>query len=687
MLSFSKKWVSALAILVMGFGAVTAQHEPNPFDFGKMWTFENPPVKWFKEAYNFDPGKAWFDEGRLAALRFAMHCSASFVSPDGLVMTNHHCAESVVYELQQEGENFDANGFYARTLADERRNPELFVEQLVQTDDITDRVKAATASATTDDERNAMALKALGEIEREYQSKPGWENLRIVTVPFYSGARYSIYGYKRFSDVRLVFLPETQIGFFGGDPDNFTFPRYNLDYSFWRVYDENGKPYNSSKHYFKFNPNGIEEGTPVFVIGNPGSTERYRTVSQLESDRDYRYPADIDFLTNRMKLLEKKFAMEPDDETRSMIFSLANSIKAIQGTLDGLKDPELFARKVKMEQKIRANAPGKTYWDDMAKYYNEISGYYSELRFLAPSSLSGKTLPLIHTINQYVKTATANPESSELETLEKRMEQLAVTINDPAEVEKFAMVLGELQKYAQPNDKYIHTILAGRTPEKAAADILNKTVFADEKDLSKLLDKKTKKFLRKKDPLIDAAELLGEEYQKAQTAYQSTAMPRKNIEQKVAGEAFKVFGDALPPDATFTLRISDGVVKGYDYNGTQAPVKTTFYGLYDRYYSNDGKFPWSLPERWLNPPADLLKTPINFVCTADIVGGNSGSPIINMKNEAVGLAFDGNIESLPGKFIFDEKYNRTVGVHAGGIIASLRYIYRADRLVAELLGE
>ncbi|MEO5905192.1 MAG: S46 family peptidase, partial [Saprospiraceae bacterium] len=220
-----------------------------------------------------------------------------------------------------------------------------------------------------------------------------------------------------------------------------------------------------------------------------------------------------------------------------------------------------------------------------------------------------------------------------------------------------------------------------------AKEILAETVFANEKNLDKLLDKGTKKFLKKKDPLIEAAEILGEEYNKAVHEFSSTQVVRKQIEQNIANEVFKVYGTALPPDATFTLRISDGIVKSYEYNGTIAPVKTTYYGMYDRHYSNDGKFPFNLPSRWLNPPADLLKAPMNFICTADIIGGNSGSPVINVKREVVGLVFDGNIESLPGKFIFDDESNRTVAVHAGGIVAALRYIYNAERLVNELTGK
>ena len=682
--NYKHQWLSVL-IAVFSISLAFGQQEPGPHDFGKMWTFENPPKEWFREAYNYDLDQSWFDEGREAALRFATWCSASFVSPNGLVMTNHHCSQSVVSDLQKDGENFDKQGFYASTLADERRNPNLFVEQLIRVADITQRVHQATANCQTQEEIVAKQQEAFAAIQSEYANNADWKDLRTQIVTYYSGGKYSLYGYKRYDDVRLVFIPELQLGFFGGDPDNFTYPRYNLDVTFWRVYDENGQPLNTSGNYFKFNTDGIKEGTPVFVIGNPGSTERYRTVAQLEYDRDYRYPADIEFYANRMKLLEEQYAMAPDDDTKNLIFSLSNSLKAIKGTLRGLEDPELFARKVKMEQKIRANAAGKTYWDDMQAHYNVLSKYGSEVRFLAPTSLSGKMLPLMYTIHQYNNIAAENPESAELEGLEKQMVELSSAVRDPKEVQKFALVLSELQKFAQADDAYIRTILDGRTPEAAAKEITSKTVFADQEDLMKLLDKDANKFLRKKDPLIHASQLLGEAYEKAVKEFQTTGPIRKQIEQNIANEVFKVYGSALPPDATFTLRISDGIVKNYEYNGTIAPVVTTYFGLYDRHYSHNQKFPWDLPEKWKNPPMDLLKTPMNFICTADIIGGNSGSPIINVNREVVGLVFDGNIESLPGKFIFDDENNRTVAVHAGGIVAALRYIYDADRLVNELM--
>ncbi len=685
MINNIKHWaLSLLALFVMttAFG----QNEPNPHDFGKMWTFENPPTEWFKKAYNYDLDQEWFDEARNSSLRFASWCSASFVSPNGLVLTNHHCSESVVSELQEEGENFTDNGFFAATLGDERRNPEVFVEQLIKVADVTDRMTNLIGTDVTDENLQNKTREAMQTVIEEFTTKPGWENLRLQPVPYYNGAKYSLYGYKRYDDVRLVFLPEAQLGFFGGDPDNFTYPRYNLDCTFWRVYDDNGQPLNTTNNYFKFNLDGVKENTPVFVIGNPGSTERYRTVAQLEYDRDYRYPIEVEIYNNRIIALEAEYKQNPTHETNSTLLGLSNQLKSTKGTLDGLNNPALFNRKVEMEKKIKTSASNKSYWDDMATYYAELSKHTAELMFIPPSSRSG-VKALMFEINDYSTKLAENPENPELDGMEKKLIASVSIVNDPKEIAEFSLLLTALKKYSQADDEYLTIILDGRTPDVAAKEILSKSVFANEKLLTKILNKNPKKFLKSNDQFIEASELLAKEATIARDAFVSTGAERRQLGAKVAGEAFKVFGDNLPPDATFTLRISDGVVRSYNYNGTVAPIKTTYYGMYDRYASNDGVWPWSLPDRWLNPPMDLLKAPMNFISTADIVGGNSGSPIINVKKEIVGLAFDGNIESLPGKFIYDDKENRTVAVHAGGIVAALRYIYKADRLVAELIGQ
>lgn len=655
----------------------------SPYDFGKMWTFENPPKDWFTEAYDFTPDEAWWDDVRNASLRFASWCSASFVSPDGLIMTNHHCSRDVSIALQKEGESFEKNSFYAPTRAEERKAEGLFVEQLIKVADITDEILSMTKSAENDAAALELRAKAIAETEAKYTTMEGWEGLRLQTVTYYSGGKFSLYGYKKYEDIRLVFIPELDLGFYGGDPDNFTYPRYNLDCTFWRAYDENGEPVNTSAHYYKFNTDGIHDGEPIFVIGNPGSTERYRTVAQLEFDRDQRWPHVHKFLQNRHDLLLAEYNEKPDEDLLSTVFNLSNSMKAIGGRIDGLNDPALFNRKVDMENKIKAKSPGVTYWDELDAEYEKLLPHAWAINHLGPSGLRGKALMLLHSLNKYEESIEAKATDEEMEEARTGIMELAKSIEEPKEKVLFTTLLNELKEDIYPGNYAITMMLDGKTVDEYVDYVYDKTEFTDEKKASKML-KKSKKVKKSDDPLLEAARILIPQYKTAVKMFSESGAFRKGLEAKIAKQAFNVYGTSLPPDATFTLRISDGVVKGYDYNGTTAPYKTTYFGLYDRHYSNDQKFPWALPEKWQNPPMELLMSPINFVSTNDIIGGNSGSAIINRNKEAVGLIFDGNIESLPGSFIFDEEANRAVSVHAGGIVAALQYVYKAEALVKEL---
>ncbi|MBK8955382.1 MAG: S46 family peptidase [Saprospiraceae bacterium] len=658
---------------------------PQRFDFGKMWTFENPPREWFKEAYNFTPEDKWYDDVRKASLRFATWCSASFVSPDGLIMTNHHCSRDVVTSLQQPGETLLRDGFYAKTLEEERKAEGLFVEQLIIAEDVTDKILKKAKSAKDDIEHKKLVDAALEELKSEYAQMDAWKNLRIQTVTYYSGGKFSLYGYKKYSDIRLVLIPENELGYFGGDPDNFTYPRYSLDFTFWRAYDENGKPLNTSSNYFKFNPAGAVEEEPVFVIGNPGSTERYRTVRQFEYDRNVRFPAQLKMMKTRRDLLQKEYDKSPSDALLNSIFNLGNGIKAISGILNGLRNPALFGRKAAMEKEIRSKTKLKDidYWQEIEKEYDLLNKYGSSTTILGPSGTKGNAVNLMFALANYEKSL-AGADSKSLEKQKMQIKELAKDLNSPKQQELLKVYFEEIVEFETADFKISDKLLDGKTPEKKARKILDKTDFADTDKIEKLLTMDAEKFSKQDDPLLEAARLIVPKYMEAVKAFQNNNTKRKSLEAKIANAVFQVKGNQLPPDATFTLRLSDGKVKAYDYNGTTAPVNTTFYGLYDRYYSFNKKFPWSLPERWLNPPAELLRSPFCFVTTNDIIGGNSGSPIINRNKEAIGLVFDGNIESLPGNFIYDEQTNRTVGVHAGGIFAALKYIYKAERITSEL---
>lgn len=683
--------LSCIAGLIFFSVALLGQQKASPYDFGKMWTFENPPKDWLKSTYGMDVKDEWFDYVRKSSLRFASWCSASFISPDGLIMTNHHCSRDVVTALQKEGENFDKQGFYAVNLEDERKADGLFVEQMIMAEDITSQVSKATKSAKNDEEIAAMRKSALDSLQKMYSQKDGWKGLRLQMVTFYSGGKFSIYGYKRYSDIRLVWIPELDLGFFGGDPDNFTYPRYNLDCTFWRAYDENGKPLNTSANYLKFNKNGAAEDEPVFVVGNPGRTERYRTVTQLKFDRDYRYPLQYKFMKNRNDLMMKKYNAIKNDPKKEFeaqellndIANVANSMKAFGGITKGLKDPELFGRKEAMENFIRSKSPGVTYWDELSKHYDVLNPNGWATTYLSPNPLRGKIYTLMHDLENYQEMVKTSAPKDKKDKLKSTIIEKSKSIKDGEEIELFSIFLQEIKEDIYPGDMTLQKVLGKRNIKDFVTYFVKETKFTEDKKVEKFFEKEDKMH-KDDDILLETSRILVGKFKEATKLFADSGPARQNLEAKIANQVFKVYGDKLPPDATFTLRISDGVIKGYDYNGTTAPVNTTFYGMYDRYYSNKGVFPFSLPQRWLDPSPELLKSPFNTVSTNDIIGGNSGSPLINKNKEAVGLIFDGNIESLPGNFIFDEKVNRTVSVHAGGIYAALKYIFKADRIIKEI---
>ncbi len=682
-----------LTIFLLTFSSIYGQEEqPNLFDFGRMWTFEEPPTDWFKTAYDMDVDQDWFKDVRKSSLRFATWCSASFVSSQGLIMTNHHCSRDVAISVQSEGENFDKDGFYATQLEQERRVPSLFVEQLIMIADITDEVNEAKSKAQGDEAMSSAEQDALKRIEAEYAIKPAWEGLRLQTVSFYSGGKYSLYGYKKYEDIRLVLMPENDLGFYGGDPDNFTYPRYNLDMTFWRAYDDNGKPLDTSANFFQFNIDGVTEDTPVFVIGNPGRTERYRTVAQLEYDRDYRFKHLLKWITNRRDIQLESYnimVQDPDKEREaqqllSSINGLSNSIKAYEGIVGGLHNEAFMKRKSDMEDAVRKGSKGPAYWNQLSSEYQKLEPHAWAVNLMGPSSLRGDAFLLIHEIAKYKSQIESNVSNDELEVTTQNIIDYNKNLEVDREKEMLALLLNEWSSEIYPGDNTLDRLLSGQTITEYVNKLFSESNFLQKgSDISKFLGKK-KNIEKSKDPLIKSADILITRYQQASEAFSKSSAKRNGLEAKIANQAFNVFGTSLPPDATFTLRISDGLVKGYNYNGTEAPVKTTYFGMYDRHYSNEKTFPWSLPEKWHNPSMDLLQSPLNFVSTNDIIGGNSGSAIINKNKEAVGLIFDGNIESLPGNFIFDEESNRSVSVHAGGIYAAMKYVYNADRIIAEL---
>lgn len=666
------------------------------FDNGKMWTFDFPPMNYFEETYNFKPTQDWFDDARLSALRLP-GCSASFVSEDGLVMTNHHCARGALDRVNKEGENLPELGFWAATLEEERKVPNYYVDQLVLIEDVTDEVKSAFESGKNDDEKVKNRQAKMKEIEKRYNEETG---LICNVITFFNGGKYSLYGYKRYKDVRLVFAPETQIAYYGGDYDNFTYPRYDVDCAFYRVYDEDGKPL-KTKNYFKWNKEGVKEGEVIFVIGNPGRTSRLNTVAQLEFYRDYAYPYTLNLLGNLVKVYTNFLDNHPDKklEYQSRLFGFANSQKAYTGYLGGLKDPYLMAKKKDFEKTFKStvfNNPalkekfGST-WGDIAAIQAEKSKIFFELNAY---NLKGFGRSIYFSIAADLVEYARQLQMSE----DKRGPRYKGGALDTLKMKFYPTYEAEIENatlefqleamknaFGNKNDAF-NKLIGGKSPKAAASDLLNKTSLTNKESVEALLEKSAEEILSSTDPFISFAVKIEEKATDLRKTYQELQGKEAAKVQPLGNAIYDVYGTTFPPDATFTLRMADGVVKSYEYNGTIAPVITTFYGMYDRYFSFKGKPDWDLPERWKNPPASFdLSTPVNFISTADIIGGNSGSPLINKNLEVVGLAFDGNIESLPGNFIFDDTKNRTVAVHTAGMIEAMEDIYKAQRLVDELL--
>jgi len=654
----------ALLILSSTFFLHGQNEEFSRFDFGRMWTFEDAPLDYFNETYDLELNQAWMDKMRKSALRFSTFCSASFISDQGLIMTNHHCSRSLIPALQKENEDLLENGFYAATLEEERKAEGLFVDQLIKAKEITEEMKNLQETMSDEEARSV--------IEEKYESQNEWKDLRLQIVTYYSGGKYAIYGYKRYNDIRLVLLPENDLGYFGGDPDNFTFPRYNLDFTFWRAYDESGQPLNTSENYYPPNPDGIENDTPVFVVGNPGSTERYRTMTQLKYDRDIRRPAVLTFLESSIKILENQLKNQPDPDVENTIFSLKNAQKAYTGMYEGLKNEEYMARKKAAESKLRKEtesgfSEADNPWKQIDAIYEELRPYGAFATLLNPSPYRGEITAFIHHIANFM-------EADEEEKKEEMKEKIRVAAQEATTDQQIIYLQSLIDDYQKFSTQPL--------PHQNADQILKKSLFRDNQKVEEWL--KSNSHDNPEDPLAAIAKIMVADFNEAVRLNQLNRKKIEGYNEAIAHAAFQVFGNQLPPDATFTLRISDGKVTPFSYNGTISPIFTTYFGLYDRFYSHQKQFPWSIPQRWLNPKMDLLRTPLNFVSTNDIVGGNSGSAVINAKGEAVGLAFDGNINSLPGDFIFDEKVNRSVSVHMGGIIGAMKYIYRADRILDEI---
>ena len=661
-----------------------------------MWTFDNPPAKQLQERYNFTPTQEWLDHVRLASVRFNDGGSGSFVSPHGLALTNHHVALGQLQKISTPQRDYVKDGFYARTQAEEVKCPDLELNVLIAMENVTARVLSVLKPGVSDKETIDARKAEIAKIEKESLDKTG---LRSDVISLYQGGEYWLYCYKKYTDVRMVFAPEQQIAFFGGDPDNFTYPRYDLDMAIFRVY-ENGKPADTS-NYLKWNPQGAADGELVFVSGNPGSTERLSTMVQLEDQRDCFYPLLLKNLKRRLGVLKQYAALGPEQARQAtrQIFGIENSLKAITGEYEGLQDKNL-AKRQKEETDFRARVGANpewraaygSAWDEIAKAEKLYLTRLKDTRFrsLRASSMAQNAL----TIVQYV-AEVQKPDGQRLDGFhDSELESLKFRLLSPAPVypkmEEVLLADGiqEALEELGPNDVFIQAVLNGRSPKEVAAEVLANTKMGDAAFRKSLLEGGPAAVAASTDPLVVLAVKLDPIVREVRKWYEDNVQSVKTSAGEKIGKArFAVYGKTTYPDATFTLRLSYGTVKGYPMNGTKAPPHTTFYGLYDRAYSFDMKAPFQLPQRYMESKKKFdLSTPLDFVNTCDIIGGNSGSPVINRAGELVGLIFDGNIESLVGNYIYSEESNRAVAVHTAGMTEALRKIYDAGSLADELEG-
>jgi hypothetical protein len=664
------------------------------FDNGKMWTFEYAPLEYFAETYGFQPDDAWFEKARLGALRLS-NCSAFFVSPNGLVLTNHHCARESVTEVSGPGETLLDDGFYAAALSDERETTRS-IDQLIGIEDVTAEVHAAVEG--TSGAQRAQAQQATEEeLSQRIAAEHGGEDAGIVVeiIGLWDGAKYSAYVFRRYSDLRLVLAPELQIGFFGGDYDNFTFPRYNLDFSFYRIYDEDGNPV-EPEFWFEWGEGGVEHGDAVFVIGNPGGSSRLQTVAQLEWRGAVRDRVLYELYKSRADAMQAFYDQDPETgeemDLRDEIASFRNSEKALHGMWQGLQNPEYMARRRDSERQFREAAErdpalgpriGQLI-DQMAAIQRQRMDYAADRGAFFALGSPAVDAAVTQRAQMAYFYATALQRGAPPAALADLKESLLSVEDQPDALQQAFLTarLEDFEEHLGAESPVVQSILQGRTTAAAAEAILAQSALADAAATAEALENGS---LTTEDAAVQMIGAIVERLRSYSLAFQGFGQQEATIANQLGRARFDVYGTTIPPDATSSLRIADGVVKGYEYNGTVAPIYTTFYGLYDHFYSYGPGSDWDLPARWLSPPQTFdLATPLNFVLTADVIGGNSGSPVINADLEVVGLVFDGNIESLPGNYIYDPKVNRTVAVDVRGILEALDEIYDADRIVLEV---
>ncbi|MBX7103515.1 MAG: S46 family peptidase [Gemmataceae bacterium] len=677
------------------FTAVTTVHA----DEG-MWLFNNPPLKHLKEKHGFSPDAAWLEHVQKSSVRFNSGGSGSFVSPNGLVMTNHHVAADALQKMSTPQKNYLRDGFYATKQADEVKCLDLELNVLQSIEVVTDRVNAAIKPDMSTADAALARRKVIAEIENESKEKTG---LRSNVTTLFQGGEYHLYRFKQYTDVRLVFAPEEAIAFYGGDPDNFEFPRYDLDMCFFRAY-ENDKPV-KPEHYLKWSANGAAENELIFVSGHPGRTNRLNTVAELEYLRDRQYPMLMARL-NRLEVLYSSWGARSAENARRVrddLFSVQNSRKARKGGLAGLLDPAIMGRKMAEEKALRAAVAADPKLKDAVDAWDRIAKAVEKQKTLAKESnlLEGGAAfnsQLFGIARTLLRAAAERPKPNGERLPEFRESGLSSLtfqlfspepIHDDLEQLKLADALTYAAEQMGADHPVVQKLLAGKSPRDRAAEVILGTKVKDVEFRKKLWEGGQAAVDASSDPMIALAKSIDSEARSLRkTSESEVSEVKQQAYAQIAKAKYAVQGASTYPDATFTLRLAFGLVKGYEEDGKAVPAFTDYAGLYARCKSQENRPPFELPERWFERKTRLdLKTPYNFVATADIIGGNSGSPVINKAGEVVGLIFDGNIQSLVLDFVFDEKQARAVSVDSRGMIEALRKVYDAGPLADELSGK
>ena len=675
-----------------------------------MWLFSNPPRAQLKK-YGFDATDKWLEHVRLSSVRFNSGGSGSFVSADGLVMTNHHVASDDLAKVSTDEKNYLRDGFHAKTRDQEIKCKGLELNVLTAIKDVTAEVEAAVPAGTAPAEAFKLRQAKIGALEKATADPE--KNVRADVVTLYAGGQYHLYTFKKYTDIRIVFAPEKQAAFYGGDPDNFEYPRYDLDVTFFRVY-ENDKPI-KCEHYLKWSAAGSKEDELVFVSGHPGRTNRANTVDELKYLRDTGYP----YLLNRLNRLEvllnawggrsERNAQRAEDE----LFSIQNSRKARIGGLAGLMDPKLMGRKEAEEKRLKdfiakssdpaMSAAGRAF-ETVAKAEKVRAELIKEMTVLENAGgFSCSSFSLARTLLRFSEELPKPSGERLREFGDARIPglkfQLASDepIYEDLETLKLADGLQFLAVTLGPDSDLVKKVLNGKSPRERAFELVSGTKVRDPKFREQLVkgiedaakNKVPFDLAQFKDPMIEVAKLVDPASRALRKRFENEVdEPKRQAYAALAKAKFAMDGDAVYPDATFTLRLSYGTVKGYTEDGKKVPAFTTMDGLYKRSAEQGNKGAFELPKRWEAKKGALdLSTPYNFVCTADIIGGNSGSPVLNKNAEVVGLIFDGNIQSLVLDFIFDQDTARAVSVDSRAIIEALRKVYDANDVADELTGK